>query len=127
MSRKIGRNYIYLVAAFSLVILSYSIWLLASAFGNRSEGETSNFYINMMIGALGLILALSSLSRLRGQMTMMKKKMKIVRTVVKCKKCDMKMIRDFEKGDFVNKEAGECKQCGEKMIVSSIYQEDVKS
>ncbi len=129
MSKKIGRTYTYLVAAFSLIILSYSIWILASTLKKSIDQvtETSNFYINMIIGVLGLVLALSSLSRLRGQIALMEKERKRVQTVVKCSKCDFKSIRDFEIGDFVNKDVGKCKQCGKQMNISSIYQEDIKT
>lgn len=54
----------YLMVTSSIILLFYSIWLIASAFVNRSEGETSNFYINMMIGILLLIIASSLLSKL---------------------------------------------------------------
>lgn len=119
-----GRTYVYIVAVFSFVILAYSAWIIATAFRTRVEGGEGNFYVNMMIGVLGLILALSSLSRLRGHIALMERELKKVRTVVECLKCQMKMLRDFTAGDYVSKEVGECQQCGGKMVVSSIYQEE---
>ena len=78
MSKKIGRTYTYLVAAFSLIIFSYSIWIIASTLKKSTDQviETSNFYINMIIGVLGLVLALSSISRLKGQIALMEKEKK---------------------------------------------------
>lgn len=122
-----GKTYAYLVAVFSFIILGYSAWIIATAFKTRSEGVGANFYVNMTVGILGLILALSSLSRLRGHIALMERELKKVRTVVECIKCQMKMLRDFTAGDYVNKEVGECQQCGAKMVISSIYQEDGKA
>jgi DNA-directed RNA polymerase subunit RPC12/RpoP len=127
LTKKMGRTYAYLVAVFSFIILAYSAWIITTALRTRSEEGGGNFYVNMMIGVLGLILALSSLSRLRGRIALMERELKKVRTVVVCLKCQMKMLRDFTAGDYVNKEVGECQQCGGRMIISSIYQEDEKA
>jgi len=42
-------------------------------------------------------------------------------TVVKCKGCDYREVRDFQKGDYVFKKMGSCSSCGSEKYVSAIY------
>jgi len=46
----------------------------------------------------------------------------IVKTELFCKRCDIKIIRDFKEGDYIFKVTDErCKKCGEPMIILAIY------
>jgi hypothetical protein len=42
-------------------------------------------------------------------------------TVSKCSKCEYTQVRDFQKGDYVYKTLGKCKDCEGEMFIRSIY------
>jgi hypothetical protein len=42
-------------------------------------------------------------------------------TVAKCSKCEYTEVRDFQKGDYVYKALGKCKDCEGTLYVRSIY------
>lgn len=123
---KKAASYIYLVTIFSAFILVYSIWILFMAFKSYREGSATNFYLQLFIGTLGLIISLSSISRLRRRLAILKERMIKVFTVVLCDKCGFKVVRKFEVGDYVNKNVGKCQHCDGTMIIDAIYAETPK-
>jgi hypothetical protein len=42
-------------------------------------------------------------------------------TVTKCSKCEYTEVRDFQRGDYVYKNLGKCKDCEGEMYIKSIY------
>lgn len=42
-------------------------------------------------------------------------------TVSKCSKCEYTEVRDFQKGDYIYKTLGKCKDCSGEMYIRSIY------
>jgi hypothetical protein len=47
-----------------------------------------------------------------------------VTTTVECRKCGVKSVRDFQRGDYVYKELEACQKCpDDKMIITAIYKE----
>jgi hypothetical protein len=45
-------------------------------------------------------------------------------TVVECKKCNTKTVREFKRGDYVFKELEPCQKCpDDKMLITAIYKE----
>ncbi len=126
MPKKMGTTYLYVVIIFSLVILVYSIWILFTTIQTWETGNPESTYFGLFAGGLGIILALSSLMRIRKRVALIEKSKLKVSTVIKCRKCDFKIIRDFAVGDFVHKELEACKQCGEKLVITSIYMEKPK-
>ena len=49
-----------------------------------------------------------------------------VSTVIECTNCTYKVVRNFERGDYVFKEIRLCPKCNGMMIISSIYREAKK-
>ncbi|NIM45447.1 MAG: hypothetical protein GTO54_07465 [Nitrososphaeria archaeon] len=44
-------------------------------------------------------------------------------TAIQCSSCDFSSVRDFQKGDYVLKEAEPCPKCEGSSFISSIYRE----
>jgi excinuclease UvrABC ATPase subunit len=42
-------------------------------------------------------------------------------SVIKCYKCQYAEVRDFQKGDYMYKTVGKCKDCQGDMYIRSIY------
>jgi len=42
-------------------------------------------------------------------------------TVAKCSKCDYTEVRDFQRGDYIYKVLGKCKECSGDVYVKTIY------
>jgi len=125
-ARVASRAYLYLLIAFSIVVLGYSIWMLYGGLLSMKEGNMENFYFTALVSVIGIMLALSSLTQIRRRVSILPRIGAKVLTVALCGKCDFKLIRNFSLGDYVFKEAGKCQQCSESMYISQIYQEEPK-
>jgi hypothetical protein len=42
-------------------------------------------------------------------------------SVIKCDKCQYTEVRDFQRGDYMYKTLGKCKECEGEMFIRSIY------
>jgi len=125
-ARSAGSLYFYLLIAFSIVVLGYSVWMLYSGLLSMKEGNVESFYYTAFISLIGILLALSSLMQVKRRVSLLPRMAAKVLTVTLCSKCDFKVMRNFAVGDYVFKESGKCQQCGETMHVSQIYQEEPK-
>jgi len=47
-------------------------------------------------------------------------------TSIECSGCQFKDIREFQKGDYILKDAGSCPKCTGQMMISAIYKEAEK-
>ena len=112
-----------LFLAIILVTLVLAIAALYQAV-NAFRTEDFNTGINFaMIGATTLALSAYMLFQTRRKMQKFTIKMPRVATTILCQKCGFKNIRDFQRGDYIFKEAEECPKCNEKMLIASIYRE----
>jgi len=118
--------YFYLMIAFSIVVLGYSLWMLYSGILSMKEGSMESFYYTVFISMVGILLALSSLMQIRKRVAVLSRVAAKVLTVTLCSKCNFKVMSNFAVGDYVFKEAGKCQQCGETMYINQIYQEEPK-
>ncbi|MCP8311966.1 MAG: hypothetical protein L6N95_01710 [Candidatus Methylarchaceae archaeon HK01B] len=50
----------------------------------------------------------------------------VVYTIEECTSCGLKTKRDFQSGDYVYKEGGECTKCKGKSMINMIYSEKVE-
>ena len=126
MARRIGKTYLYVVSIFSAVILIYSIYILFETLQQQSSDRPESTYFGFFAAGLGIILAVTSLMRVRNRIVLIEKKKSKIFTIVKCNKCDFKMIRDFKTGDFVHKSQGKCNQCTGELAITSIYADKPK-
>jgi len=116
--------YLYLMIAFSIAVLGYSVWMLYTGLLSMKEGNMESFYYTAFISLVGIMLALSSLTQIRRRVSILPRLGARVLTVALCDKCNFKVMRNFAAGDYVFKEAGKCQQCNETMYISQIYQEE---
>lgn len=125
MEKRAGGLYLYMVMLFSLVVLAYSIWILYNAYASYEEGKLDNFYAALLMSSVGIVLALSSLTRMRKRIAVIYAPSWKSFSVVLCRKCGFKIVRAFSAGDYVHKSADKCQQpqCDGSMTISSIYAE----
>jgi hypothetical protein len=77
----------------------------------------------ILIGFIGLSLSAYMLLQTRKKPPRLVAVIPRVITTILCQKCGFKNIRDFQRGDFIFKEAEPCPKCNEKMMITSIYNE----
>ncbi len=122
----VGQTYFYLLVAFSIIVLGSSIWMLSRGILSMKE-DMEGFYYSTFIGAMGIMLAASSLIQIRRRVTAAARASLKTLTIVLCEKCGFKMIRNFAVGDYVYREVGKCQQCDGTAYISQVYQEQPKS
>jgi len=44
-------------------------------------------------------------------------------TIIECRKCGFKNVREFQRGDYIFKQMGTCEKCNEPLLVTGIYRE----
>ena len=103
-----------------LVTLVMAIVSLYQAFRVEDLTTRINF---AMIGATTLAFSAYLLFQSRRRMRRFTIRIQRVATTILCQKCSFKTIRDFQRGDYIFKEAEECPKCNEKMLIASIYRE----
>jgi hypothetical protein len=122
MKKNVNKYYVYAITAFSIIILAYSIWILQSALQGVIQGTSSNFIWELIIGLIGIGLAVSTLMRVRGKILISQSERKIV-TVVECPSCNIKKINKFQKGDYITKTVDKCSKCENNQVITAIYME----
>jgi len=110
--------FIVIIVALGLSIAAF--FFAANAFGGQNSIQGSYF---MLIGIMGLTLLTYILIQTRRRTLRLPIQAQRVATTILCQKCGFKNIRDFQRGDYVFKEAEGCPKCNEKMIIASIYRE----
>jgi len=110
-----------------LVAFVLSLSALYFAFDSiLNQTDLMNSYSFLAIGFFGLAITSYILFQTRKRPMPASFKVPKVITTLECPKCDFKNIRDFERGDYIFKDAGPCQKCDEKMTISAIYREEQK-
>lgn len=110
-----------LVVIFITLALSLTALYLAVSAYFMGDEMVSGYLL--LIGALGVALSTYMLFQTRRRILRLRIKIPPVTTLVECKKCGFKSIREFQRGDYVFKEVEPCQKCNEKMIITAIYRE----
>jgi hypothetical protein len=114
-------SFFFVVVVSALLILSFiSLYMAVETY--RNTGEPPDFMtIILIVGAM----ALSSymILQMRRKPLKLGFEMPKVFTTVQCSSCDFKNVRDFQKGDYILKEADSCPECKNQTYISSIYRE----
>ncbi len=105
---------VFIAIALSVAALYYGI----EAY--RVGGDGSLF---LLIGFSGIALSTYMLLQTRRKMPRIVFKPYQIATTMLCQNCGFKNIREFQRGDYIFKEAEECPKCKEKMMIASIYRE----
>jgi len=107
---------IFIVIALSVIALFQG--MTAFIDGRINEGS---YYI--VIGLGSLALSAFMLFQTKRAMPQLMIEPERVSTTILCNKCGFKNLRDFQRGDYILKEAEPCPKCNEKMMIASIYRE----
>lgn len=107
---------VLIVLALSTVALIWSV----SAFVEGNEIVAGYLAV---LGFIAMAAAIYVLFQSRKRMTSMKIEAPKVMTTVECRKCGIKNVREFKRGDFVFKDLEACQKCDDKMIITAIYKE----
>ena len=105
-----------------LIVLALSIVALISA----ANFFSTNFEFAVFMLAIGLIamgLAVYVLIQSRKRASTMKIEAPKVMTTIECRKCGIKNVREFQRGDYVFKDLEDCQKCEDKMVITAIYKE----
>jgi hypothetical protein len=90
------------------------------------KSEDLNAYSFLAIGFFGLALSVYMLMQSKTATTNLSFELPHVVTTLECPKCDFKNIRDFQRGDYIFKQEGQCQKCQEPMKITAIYREPKK-
>ena len=105
-----------------LIVLALSIVALVSA----ANFFYTNFEFAVFMLAVGLLamgLSVYVLFQSRKRAASMKIESPKIKTTVECRKCGIKNVREFQRGDFVFKDLEPCQKCDDTMIITAIYKE----
>jgi predicted membrane protein len=109
--------------AIVLVVLALSIVaLLLSVNAFLAGNEIVAGYL-LIIGFIAMGLSVYVMFQSRKRAASLKIEAPKVMTTVECRKCGIKNVREFQRGDFVYKDLDPCQKCDDKMVITAIYKE----
>ena len=106
---------VFITLALSLVALIFSVTII----GENSDAA----WILLALGLLGVALSTYVLVETRRRLSKLKIIVPPVNTTIECKKCGVKNVREFQRGDYIFKETEPCQKCNDKMLITAIYRE----
>jgi ABC-type multidrug transport system fused ATPase/permease subunit len=105
-----------------LLVLALSIVALILAVNFYPSDVSMALYL-LVIGLIAMGLSVYILLQSRKRVASMKIKAPKVMTTVECRKCGIKNVREFQRGDFIFKDLEACQKCNDNMIITAIYKE----
>lgn len=111
---------VFITLALSLVALLFGV---ASVTGYYTEIEPVNGYLFLGLGLIGVAASSYVLVETRRRLSKLKIVIPPVMATMECKKCGEKKTREFQRGDYIFKEAEPCQKCNDKMMITGIYRE----
>ena len=78
--------------------------------------------MNIILSVSAIILSVYLLLQMRRRPSLSFEDLKVL-TMIRCTKCNYMSVRDFEKGDYILKEAGTCPKCDGTLLIHSIFRE----
>lgn len=108
---------VVVIGIFSLL----SLWMGFQAYGSEHP-EQANYYI--IIGTAGFAAIGYMFFRTKAitssKRTATVPKVEVV-TILECPSCELKRVRDFQKGDYVYKDDEPCTRCEGTMVITGIH------
>lgn len=112
---------VFLTLALSLVALIFGATVLAGYLNIGSD--LTSAYILLALGILGIAISAYVVVEARRRLMKLKIAVSPVMTTVECRKCGVKNVREFQRGDYIFKETEPCQKCNDKMLITAIYRE----
>ena len=106
-----------------LIVLALSIVALLLSVNTFIAGNTMVAGYLLVIGLIAMGLSVYVLFQSRKRAASMKIETPKVMTTIECRKCNIKNIREFKRGDYVFKDLEPCQKCNDNMIITAIYKE----
>ena len=106
-----------------LIVLALSLVALALAVNAFILGEEIVAGYLLVIGFIAMTLSVYVLLQSRRRVMSMKSVNPSMMTTIECRKCGVKSVREFQRGDYVFKELDKCQKCDDKMMITAIYKE----
>lgn len=112
----------WVTLAIIAVIGIFSLWSIFMGLEMMNSSESGNFLYYMVIGLVGVAAIGYMLFSTRNAKP---KKMDVpqvnIVTILECPSCNLKRVRDFKRGDYVNKDDEACTRCEGNMAVIGIH------
>lgn len=120
----------YIVYIFLILVLgalSIALYYTFEAFLSFGTGLNQEGFYQLTIGLLGVIMSMYMFMQFRKRLTLVRAPPpRSMITIIECKKCGLKRLRKFAKGDFVLKNVENCEKCNIPMVITGIYAEEAK-
>lgn len=115
-------SYLFLIIFVVLLISFAALGFAINSFA-QSKPDLAEATVFLVIGFVGVSFSTYMLLQTRRRVSQLSLEIPPVLTTIKCQNCDYKNQREFERGDFIFKEAGPCPKCNNKLLISAIYRE----
>ena len=107
-----------------VILVTLALSLVALIFGVSVLDQNSEAaWVLVLVGFLGVATSTYVLFQTRRRLSKLKIVVPPVITTIECKKCGVKDVREFQRGDYMFKELGPCQKCNDKMMITAIYRE----
>ena len=106
-----------------LIVLALSIVALLLSVNAFITGNSMVAGYLLVIGFIAMGLSVYVLFQSRKRAASMKIEAPKVMTTIECRKCNIKNVREFKRGDYVFKDLEPCQKCNDNMIITAIYKE----
>ncbi len=127
LSRNARAYSFYIFIIFALGMLFIGVYYISEALLILQSGDSEGGIFQLALGVFGVGASSYIFLRFRKKMTLLRQALPpTVITITECKKCGLKSLRNFVKGDFVFKSLDECKKCSEPMLITGVYAEKAK-
>jgi predicted membrane protein len=112
----------FLMAIVLIVLALSMVALLLSVNAFLAGNEIVAGYL-LIIGFIAMGLSVYVMFQSKKRAASLKIEAPKVMTTVECRKCGIKNVREFQRGDFVLKDLEPCQKCEDKMLITAIYKE----
>ena len=112
---------VFITLALSLVALIFAAAIVVGYF--KVGTDLTGAYVLLALGFLGIAISTYMLAETRRRLSKLKIVIPPVMTTVECRKCGVKNVREFQRGDYIFKETDPCQKCSDKMLITAIYRE----
>jgi len=114
-------SYFFLIIFITLILSLVALYFAYNSFVTENNAPLAAVFL--VIGFVGVSFSTYMLLQTRRRVMQLSLEIPPVLTTITCQKCDYKSQREFERGDFIFKDAGPCPKCNNKLLVSAIYRE----
>jgi hypothetical protein len=107
----------------TIVLAVVAIAVGAITLNENTEVSIQEGLVLIVIGFIAMGLAGYIMLQSRKRVATLKTVAPPILTTIECRKCGIKTVREFQRGDYVYKELEKCQKCDDKQIITSIYRE----